>query len=95
MSTPEYERWNARYAIRDYLFGTAPNAFLKAETRRLKPGSVVLAVADGEGRNGVFLAEKGMKVHSLEFSDNAIAKARRLATTRNVNIQIEKADILN
>lgn len=95
MNKEEYERWNTRYAIRDYLFGTAPNAFLKAETRRLRPGSSVLALADGEGRNGVFLAEKGMKVHSVDFADNAIAKARRLAAARNVDIQIEKADVFN
>nr|TFG52093.1 MAG: class I SAM-dependent methyltransferase [Hyphomicrobiales bacterium] len=95
MSQAELERWNARYAIRDYVFGTAPNAFLKAETRRLKPGTTVLTVADGEGRNGVYLAEKGMKVHSIDFADNAIAKARRLATARNVSMQIENADVLN
>ena len=94
MSKADYERWNTRYAIRDYLFGTAPNGFLRAETRRLKPASVVLALADGEGRNGVFLAEKGMKVHSIDFADNAIAKARRLADARNVDMQIEKADVL-
>jgi cyclopropane fatty-acyl-phospholipid synthase-like methyltransferase len=95
MSKATYERWNTRYAIHDYLFGTAPNAFLKAETRRLKPGSVILALADGEGRNGVFLAEKGMKVHSVDFADNAITKARRLAVARNVDMQIEKADVLD
>ncbi|MGY9106946.1 MAG: class I SAM-dependent methyltransferase, partial [Alphaproteobacteria bacterium] len=55
----------------------------------------VLALADGEGRNGIFLAEKGMKVHSVDFADNAVAKARRLAQARNVNIQIEKADVLD
>ena len=93
MSKADYERWNTRYAIHDFLFGTAPNAFLKAETRRLKPGSVILALADGEGRNGVFLAEKGMKVHSVDFADNAITKARRLANARNVDMQIEKADV--
>ncbi len=95
MSKADYERWNTRYAIRDYLFGTAPNGFLRAETRRLKPASAVLALADGEGRNGVYLAEKGMKVHSVDFSDNAIAKARRLAEARNVAMQIEKADVLS
>ncbi len=95
MSRADYERWNTRYAIRDYLFGTAPNVFLKAETRRLNPGNLVLALADGEGRNGVFLAEKGMNVHSVDFADNGIAKARRLAVARNVNMQIEKADVLN
>lgn len=95
MSGPDLERWNTRYSIHDYLFGTAPNAFLKAEARRLKAGSQVLAVADGEGRNGVFLAEKGMNVHSIDFAPNGIAKARRLAASRNVNIKIEKADVLD
>ena len=95
MNTAEYERWNTRYATRDYVFGTAPNAFLRAEARRLRPGSKVLCVADGEGRNGVFLAEKGMKVHSIDFADNAIAKARRLAEARHVELKIEKADVLN
>lgn len=95
MNQAEYERWTKRYDTRDYVFGTAPNAFVKAEVRRLKPGSKVLCVADGEGRNGVFFAEKGMKVHSVDFADNAIEKAKRLAETRGVNLKIEKADVLN
>jgi cyclopropane fatty-acyl-phospholipid synthase-like methyltransferase len=91
----EYERWNTRYASPDYVFGTQPNAFLRAEARRLKPGMRVLAVADGEGRNGVFLAEKGMQVHAVDFSDNALAKARKLAKARNVDIEFEKADLFH
>jgi cyclopropane fatty-acyl-phospholipid synthase-like methyltransferase len=95
MNQAEYERWTKRYDTRDYVFGTAPNAFLKAEARRLKPGSKVLCVADGEGRNGVYLAEKGMKVHSIDFADNAIEKAKRLAENRRVELKFEKADVLN
>jgi len=91
----DYERWNARYASPDYVFGTQPNAFLRAEARRLKPGARVLCVADGEGRNGIFLAEKGMQVHSVDFSDNALAKARKLARARNVDIEFEKADLFS
>lgn len=95
MNQAEYERWTKRYDTPDYVFGTAPNAFLKAEARRLKPGSKILCVADGEGRNGVYLAEKGMKVTSLDFADSAIAKAKRLAETRRVNLKFEKADVLD
>jgi cyclopropane fatty-acyl-phospholipid synthase-like methyltransferase len=95
MNQAEYERWTKRFDTKDYVFGTAPNAFLKAEARRLNPGGKVLCVADGEGRNGVYLAEKGMKVHSIDFADNAIEKAKRLAQTRHVDLDIEKADVLN
>jgi hypothetical protein len=52
----ELERWESRFAAPDYLFGTAPNAFLKSQDHRLKPGQKALALADGEGRNGVWLA---------------------------------------
>ena len=53
-------RWDERYAGEYYLFGTEPNAFLKSQGYRLQPGQRALAVADGEGRNGVFLAEQGL-----------------------------------
>ena len=53
-------RWDARYRTDDYVFGTAPNAVLAAQAHRLGPGMSVLAVADGEGRNGVWLAAQGM-----------------------------------
>ncbi|HRX35717.1 MAG TPA: SAM-dependent methyltransferase, partial [Aestuariivirga sp.] len=62
------EFWNERYASGDYLFGTEPNAFLKAEALRLVSGWKVLCVADGEGRNGVFLAEQGLEVTAVEGS---------------------------
>ena len=52
-SRPELQRWNERFATEDYLFGTDPNAFLAAQGHLLKPGQKALAIADGEGRNGV------------------------------------------
>ena len=90
---PDLERWNTRFAAADYVFGTAPNAFLAREAWRLKPGARVLAAADGEGRNGVFLAERGMEVHSVDFSPQARAKAERLAQTRGVALRFETADL--
>ena len=87
--------WDTRYAIDGYLFGEAPNAFLAAQAWRLKPGWRALAVADGEGRNGVWLAEQGLLVDSIDSSAVAQAKARRLAEARGVAIELELADLGN
>lgn len=86
-------RWNARFRGDDYLFGTAPNRFLAAQARYLRPGQTALAIADGEGRNGVFLAKQGLKVLSVDFSPVAVAKARRLAAREGVALETECADL--
>jgi cyclopropane fatty-acyl-phospholipid synthase-like methyltransferase len=89
----ELERWEGRFANPGYHFGTAPNAFLAAQAHRLKSGQTALAVADGEGRNGVWLAEQGLDVLSIDFSPTAQTKARALAAARNVRLRFELADI--
>ncbi len=86
--------WNERYAGADYLFGTAPNAFLLAQKDWLKPGMDCMAVADGEGRNGVWLAGQGLRVRSVDASAVASAKAQRLAQQRGVELKCEVADML-
>lgn len=88
--------WTARYrdAGDGYLFGTAPNAFLKREAYRIAPGASVLSVADGEGRNSVWLAKAGMAVTATEISPLAIAKARRLAHEQGADVQFVEADVL-
>ncbi|MGA7971443.1 MAG: class I SAM-dependent methyltransferase [Pseudolabrys sp.] len=95
MSTPEFERWQERFAAPGYLFGTAPNAFLKSQAHLLKKGEKALTIADGEGRNGVFLAEQGLDVLSIDFSPVAQEKARKLAAERGVTLKVEQVDILN
>jgi SAM-dependent methyltransferase len=97
MSTtdPELERWQARFAEPGYLFGTEPNVFLKSKAALLRAGARALAVADGEGRNGVFLAEQGLDVLSVDFSPHAQAKARALAEERGVALRFEQADMTN
>jgi SAM-dependent methyltransferase len=89
----EFERWEARFAAPEYIFGTEPNAFLAAQKPRLPTAGRALAVADGEGRNGVWLAEQGLDVLSLDFSPTAQAKARALAQTRNVALTTELANV--
>lgn len=95
MTQAEHDRWQERYGAPGYLFGTEPNTFLKAQAHLLRPGQKALAVADGEGRNGVFLAEQGLDVLSLDFSSTAQEKARQLAATRGVTLRIEQADVIN
>jgi SAM-dependent methyltransferase len=95
MDQSEFERWESRFAEPGYLFGTAPNAFLKSQAHLLPKKGSALAIADGEGRNGVFLAEQGLDVLSVDFSPSAQEKARKLAAERGVNIRTEQADIIN
>lgn len=89
----EFEHWQARFAGDEYRFGTEPNAFLKSHADLLRRGNSALAIADGEGRNGVFMAEQGLDVLSIDFSPNAQAKARKLVAQRNVTLRVEQADL--
>lgn len=87
--------WSARYqdAGDEYLFGTAPNKFLQGQARRLRSGMQALSVADGEGRNSVWLAEEGLEVTAVELSPVALHKARRLAQSRHVAVDFVEADL--
>ena len=86
------ETWNARFAPDEYLFGEEPNVFVSTHAHWLLPGGSVLCVADGEGRNSVWLAEQGLKVSAFDFAPNAVAKAKRLAQRRDVNVAHELGD---
>lgn len=92
MTRPDLDRWNQRFAEEGYLFGEAPNRFLAEHAAGLPPGRA-LCVADGEGRNGVWLCEHGWKVLSLDFSDVAQRKAADLAARRGVSLDLVQADV--
>lgn len=85
--------WDERYQGEAYLFGEAPNAFLARQVHRLAPGQTALAVADGEGRNGVWLAQQGLAVLSVDGSSVAQAKAARLAEARGVSLELQQVDL--
>src|SRR6202035_2004572 len=89
----EFERWESRYAGADYAFGKEPNYFLASCKGLLPKSGRVLVVADGEGRNGVWLAEQGLDVLAIDFSPAAQAKAHALAKTRGVTLRIERVDV--
>lgn len=87
------EFWDERYSHPNFVFGYRPNDFLKAQARLLKPGSRVLCLGDGEGRNGVWLAERGHDVVSLDFSRVALDKAEQLAAERGVSLETWHVDL--
>ena len=89
----ELERWNGRFSPPEYIFGTAPNAFLASKAHLLQPGQRALCVADGEGRNSVWLAEQGLEVSAFDFSPRGVDKAQRLAAERGVRVRYEVASV--
>lgn len=89
----DLERWETRFSAEHYVFGTEPNAFLARNSDRFAPGSRILSVADGEGRNGVHLATLGHEVTAQDFSPRAQEKARALAAERGVDLTFELSDI--
>ena len=87
-SRPPRTEWDERYDRDDYVYGTEPNEFLRAFADRLPPPPArVLSLAEGEGRNGVFLAGLGYRVTGVDASSVGLAKARRLAQARGVEIE--------
>ena len=97
MNAHEQEHmWSTRYrsAGEDYVFGTTPNRFLAAQAALLASGADALSVADGEGRNAVWLAEQGLAVTATEISPVALERARKLAAGRHVEVAFVLADAL-
>lgn len=87
------ETWDARFAGDDYIFGTAPNAFVAAQRSRLAAGQRALAVADGEGRNSVWLARQGLVVTAFDIAPRGVAKARALAALAGVAVDYRVAGV--
>ena len=85
--------WDKRYAEPGYLFGTEPALFLTREAGVLPQAVRVLCLADGEGRNSVWLAGLGHQVTAMEASPVALAKARALATARDVTVDFQQSNI--
>ena len=86
--------WDARYAATpDFIFGTAPSLFIVKHASRLKPACRILAPADGEGRNAVYLAGLGHSVTATDISPAAQNKARHLAKTQGVRVDFQVQDL--
>ncbi|MEO1055709.1 MAG: class I SAM-dependent methyltransferase [Actinomycetota bacterium] len=87
-------KWDARYQADEYVFGTAPAQFMTAHATLFEPGQRALVVADGEGRNSVWLAQQGLTVTAMDISSIGADKARALASERGVAVDVEVADVL-
>ena len=87
--------WEERFSTPDYVFGTAPAAFLLDHADLYTPGQSALCVADGEGRNSVWLAERGLDVTALEYAPSAVAKAAKLAEDKGVSLTHAQSDVFD
>lgn len=86
------EFWDQRYSQEEFIYGTAPNEFLKQELNKLPKGTILLP-CEGEGRNAVYAAQQGWTVNAFDFSNSGKEKADRLAKVNKVNINYKVADI--
>ena len=85
--------WEQRYAEKGWAYGTEPNVFLTTQVARFKPGMRALVVGDGEGRNGVWLAQQGLDVLSVDYSAAGLRKARELAIANGTRVTTECVDL--
>ena len=87
--------WNSRYAKAgvEYVYGTEPNAFVVEALPKLPRGGDVLCIADGEGRNSVWLARQGFRVSAIDVAEEGVAKARSLAKREGATIDAQVADV--
>ena len=85
------QTWNQRFSKDGYVFGTAPNTWLRQHASLLNAGSKVLCIADGEGRNSVWLATQGHHVEAFDISDVGVAKAQRLARENHASVEFSVA----
>ena len=85
--------WNQRFDKEEFIFGKEPNEYLALQARKyLKPNNKVLCIADGEGRNGVWLAKQGMQVVGFDASDIALRKAKQFAKDNQVEVEYSFSD---
>jgi len=86
------QTWNKRFTTDEYIFGVEPNTWLREHASVWQRGQRVLCVADGEGRNSVWLAQQGLLVDAYDIADAGVVKARRLAQAQGVQVNYSVAD---
>ena len=86
--------WDQRFRDEGHAYGVAPSMYLREKSHLLRPGQTALTVADGGGRNAVWLAEQGLAVTVVDLSGEGIARARELAAIRGVSLCAIHADVL-
>jgi SAM-dependent methyltransferase len=87
--------WNTRFQAENYVYGKESNVFLSEMQKNLKLSGDALTIAEGEGRNAVFLAESGMNVTAWDYAESGLAKTKKLAQERDVEVQTKLVDLNN
>lgn len=85
--------WNTRYKEAEFAYGTEPNDFLKLKIKDIKPKSKILCLAEGEGRNAVFLAAHNHDVTAVDYSQEGLNKLQKLASDKNLTIKTNCVDL--
>lgn len=85
--------WDTRYSGDGFMYGTEPNDFLRERVGVFTPGGAVLSLGEGEGRNAVFLATRGLKVTGVDGSAVGLKKAQALAAAKGVTVSTVVADL--
>ncbi len=85
--------WNTRYKEAEFAYGTQPNDFLKSKIQAFKSNSKILCLAEGEGRNAVFLAEHNHHVTAVDYSQEGLNKLKKLASDKNLSIETVCIDL--
>lgn len=85
--------WDEKYRNSQFVYGTSPNDFLRENVHHFVPEGKILCIAEGEGRNAVWLAELGFKVTAVDASEIGLAKGRALAKSKGVSVHWVHADL--
>jgi SAM-dependent methyltransferase len=91
-SNPQ-KMWDERFSQPDPIYGDGPNSFLKEQAQRWNLGIRVLVPGDGYGRNGVWLARQGFRVHTVDLSPVGVERARKNAQAAGLQITIDCSDL--
>ena len=86
--------WNERFNSEEYYYGEEPNVFIQQQAFRLAPSQKVIAFAEGEGRNAVFLAKRNLEVTAIDYAESGLQKAKKLAQKHGVDIHTQKIDLM-
>lgn len=85
--------WDERFSQHQPVYGETPNAFLAEQSSRFQRGMKLLVPGDGYGRNGIWLAQQGFQVHTVDLSPVGVDRARKSAQAAGVSLAMEQADL--
>lgn len=86
--------WHKFFNSEEYMYGEEPNIFIQQQAFRLEKYQKVIAFAEGEGRNAVFLAKRGHEVTAIDYADSGLQKTKKLAQKYAVDVRTKKVDLL-